>query len=76
MGNRDKPVRAVPDTLTDAALRQQYTALVDNRISQVRFETAKSLATSGLLALLSVVLFAAHWWWVRRLRDAEVATRS
>ena len=64
---------AAPDTLTDAALRLTYDALVANRISQVRFETAKTLGTSGLLLLLSVGLFAVHWWWVRRLRDPEAA---
>ena len=64
---------AAPDTLTDAALRQTYNALVANRISQVRFETAKTLGGSGLLLLLSIGLFIVHWWWIRRLRDPEAA---
>lgn len=71
--HQDDKASAVPDTLTDAALRQTYNALVANRISQVRFETAKTLGTSGLLLLLSVGLFTVHWWWVRRLREPEAA---
>ena len=71
--HHDDKARATFDTLTDAALRQTYNALVANRISQVRFETSKTLGTNGLLLLLSVGLFTVHWWWVRRLRDSEAA---
>jgi hypothetical protein len=70
---RNDKASTAPDTLTDAALRQTYNALVTNRSSQVRFETAKTLGTSGLLVLLSMGLFALHWWWVRRLREPEGA---
>jgi hypothetical protein len=71
--HHDNKASAAPDTLTDAALRQTYNALVANRMSQVRFETAKTLGTSGLLLLLSIGLFTVHWWWVRRLREPEAA---
>lgn len=71
--HQDTKANATPDTLTDAALRQTYNALVANRISQVRFDTAKTLGTSGLLLLLSVGLFGIHWWWVRRMREPEAA---
>lgn len=71
--HHDNKVSAAPDTLTDAALRQTYGALVANRVSQVQFDTAKTLGTNGLLLLLSVGLFTVHWWWVRRLREPEAA---
>lgn len=71
--HHDVKTSAVPDTVTDAALRQTYNALVENRISQIRFETAKTLTTSGLLVLLSIGLFLGHWWWVRRLRESDAA---
>jgi len=70
---RGDKASTVPDTLSDAALRQTYDALVQNRISQIQFQTAKTLTTSGLLVLLSIGLFAVHWWWVRRLGDSEAA---
>jgi hypothetical protein len=71
--SNDENRGTVPDTLTDAVLREKYNALVDDRISQVRFSTGKSLATSGLLTLLSIGLFAVHWWWVRRLSSEQAA---
>jgi len=42
-----------------------------DRIEQARFEAEQGLTTSGLLLLLSIVLFALHWRWLRS-RDARI----
>ena len=57
------------DTVTDAALRQRYDALVADRIATTRYQTGKTLATSGILLLVAIGLFAFHWRWVRRLNE-------
>jgi hypothetical protein len=64
---------AIPDTLSDAALRQAYDALAADRVARVRFDTAKTFGTSGLLIVLCVALFATHWSWARRLREPDTA---
>ena len=55
------------DTVTDAALRQRYDALVADRIATTRYQTGKTLVTSGILLLVAIGLFVFHWRWVRRL---------
>ena len=62
-----------PDTASDATLRQRYDALVADRVAATRYKTAKTLTTSTIMLLLSLVLFVLHWRWVRRLNGAAHA---
>jgi hypothetical protein len=63
-----------PDTLSEATLRARYEAVRADRIARVRFQSWKAIVTSGLLLLISVVLFVLHWRWVRRLGAAAEAS--
>jgi hypothetical protein len=59
--------RAARDTLSDEALRRLYEAKRADQIAWRHFQALRSLVTSGLLLLLAVGLFVAHWRWVRGL---------
>ena len=67
---------AGPDTTSEATLRQQYDAVVADRVASTAYRTSKSLTTSGILLLISMGLFAFHWRWVRRLNGAQPAGAS
>ena len=54
------------DTLPEAKLRARYEAVRADRIARVRFQSWKALTTSGLLLVISVVLFVVHWRWMKR----------
>ena len=60
---------APADTLSDADLRRLYDAEREQAIGNVRFRAMRSLIGSGLLILVSVILFVVHWRWLRE-RDA------
>lgn len=60
-----------PDTLSQATLRARYEAVRADRIARVRFQSWKALATSGLLLVISVVLFVVHWRWMRKASGAS-----
>jgi membrane protein implicated in regulation of membrane protease activity len=60
-----------PPVTPDSVLRARYEALRADRIDQTRFDAEKGLTTSGLLLILSIVLFALHWRWLRS-RDVSV----
>jgi hypothetical protein len=62
---------ARPDTASEATLRKRYDALREDRISRVQFQAWKGIVTSGLLAIISVVLFVLHWRWMKRLGAPE-----
>lgn len=60
------PAKAAPaDTLSDADLRRLYDAEREQAIGNVRFRAMRSLIGSGLLILVSVILFVVHWRWLR-----------
>ncbi len=61
---------ARPDTLSTAQLRTRYEAVRADRIGRVRFQAWKAITTSGLLLVISIVLFVLHWRWMRRLGSA------
>jgi hypothetical protein len=63
----DRAEGAKPDTVSEAALRTRYAALVQDRIAASRYRTAKSLTIGTLFLLLSIILFATHWRWVRKI---------
>ena len=54
------------DTLSAATLHARYEAVRADRIARVRFQSWKALTTSGLLLVISVVLFVVHWRWMKR----------
>jgi hypothetical protein len=53
------------DTLSTADLRTRYEALRGERITQGRYAATRELVTSALLMGIAVVLFIAHWRWLR-----------
>ncbi|MGD0990915.1 MAG: hypothetical protein ABR998_00405 [Gemmatimonadales bacterium] len=65
--------QARPDTTSEATLRRRYEALRTDHIARVRFQAWKAIVTSGLLLLISVVLFVWHWRWMKRLGAAAEA---
>ena len=67
----DRSGTAKPDTLSETALHQQYNALVADRIASTRYRTTKSLTTGFIFFLISLVLFGAHWRWVRRVNGVQ-----
>jgi len=74
------PVGAAPaktaaaDTLSDAELRRLYDAEREQAIGNVRFRAMRSLIGSGLLILVSVILFLVHWRWLRERETLPAST--
>jgi len=58
------------DTLSDAELRERYSALRADHVARAGFEARQRLVKHGLLMLLSIGLFVTHWQWLRRERTA------
>jgi len=73
------PVGAAPaksaesDTLSDADLRRLYEAEREQATDNVRFRAIRSLVGSGLLIVVSLILFVVHWRWLRE-RDTLPAS--
>ena len=55
--------------VSDDELRKIYDAKKADMIATQVFHARRSLASSALLLLASIVLFAWHWRWLRSLRD-------
>ncbi len=62
------------DTASETTLRKRYEALRADRISRVQFDAWKGIVTSGLLAIISIILFVLHWRWMKRLGAAGEAS--
>ena len=58
---------AVPQS--DDELRRIYDAKRADMLATQTFHARRSLASSALLLLASIALFAWHWRWLRSLRD-------
>ncbi len=69
----DRSGTARPDTVSEVSLRQQYDALVRDRIVATRYRTTKSFVTGTLFLLIALALFVIHWRWVRRLNEKAAA---
>ena len=65
---------AAADTLSDAELRRLYDAEREQAIGNVRFRAMRSLIGSGLLILVSVILFLVHWRWLRERETLPAST--
>jgi hypothetical protein len=66
--------RAARDTLSDEALRRLYEAKRAELVAWRHFQALRSFVTNGLLLLLAVGLFVAHWRWLRGLNGRAPAT--
>jgi len=64
---------APADTASEVTLRKRFEALRADRVSRVTFGAWKAIVTSGLLLIISVVLFVLHWRWMKRLGTAAEA---
>jgi len=66
--NTDVTTKAsyVPD---DKTLRAMYDAAKADKIQKVKHQARQSVIIGGLLIVISVVLFASHWQWVKRQRS-------
>ena len=64
------------DTLSEATLRARYEAVRADRIARIRFQSWKALTTSGLLIVISVVLFLVHWRWMKKATGLPEAAAS
>jgi hypothetical protein len=69
----DRSGAARPDTASEATLRQQYEALVRDRVATTRYRTTKSFVTSTFFLLTAIALFFLHWRWVRHLSEKAAA---
>ncbi len=63
---RPSPPGADADTASVETLRARWEALREDQVRSVRYDATRSLATSGLLILLSALLFGFHWRWLQR----------
>lgn len=54
----------------DATLRSMYETARQEWLSTVRHQSVKSLTVSGIIVLVSIILFTTHWFWMRRLSKA------
>ena len=70
---RTVPPGAKPDTTSVETLRARWQALRDDHIARVRFQATRSIATSLVSMLLSVLFFAFHWRWLRKQEREGVA---
>ncbi len=50
-------------------MRARYNALRADRLTASHFDAEKSLLASGILLAFAIGLFAAHWRWLRGLRE-------
>jgi hypothetical protein len=68
------PGNGAAPALPDSVLRVRYEALRADRIEQSRFDAERGLTTSGLLLVLSIVLFLLHWRWLRSVAARQTTT--
>ncbi|OFY49834.1 MAG: hypothetical protein A2W85_17170 [Bacteroidetes bacterium GWF2_41_31] len=54
----------IPD---DQTLRAMYEAAKDERIQNVLHSSNRTIMVSGIILVVSVLLFITHWIWLRRL---------
>jgi len=54
-------------TLDDATLKRMYDAARVDKISASNYQSKKSLIISGIILLISIILFITHWKWMRKM---------
>jgi hypothetical protein len=65
------PLRGKPAP-SDAELTTRYEALRADRLAYNPDDAKRTLALIGFMLVIAVVLFVAHWRWLRRLTHVEV----
>ena len=50
----------------DATLKAMYESAKDEQIQKKTHEATKSMIVSGILIVISILLFLTHWFWMRR----------
>ncbi len=73
MGGPYIATRAVTTPQPDSVLRRYYS---ENRLNQARFahwQAVKSMVTSAVMLLVSIILFALHWKWLARSGDVTIS---
>lgn len=58
----------IPD---DQTLRAMYEAAKNDVIQSVQFHSKRSMTVSGLLIVISIILFTTHLIWMRKLAKVE-----
>jgi hypothetical protein len=71
---RFRPDQPKPDTFPEPVLRARYEALRLDQIARGHFQAVRSITTSGLMLVLSVVLFVVHWRWLRKRSAAATVS--
>jgi hypothetical protein len=66
---------ATPDTASDATLQRRYDALVADRLAASSYRTSKTFVTSGIMFVVSAILFLVHWRWLRRMPGPGTTAR-
>lgn len=60
-----------PDTLPTAELRQRYEALREDHLAVMTHQSTQRLVKHAFLLMVALLLFATHWAWARRQREAH-----
>ncbi len=60
----------------DESIRAMYHAARDAQIQTVRLGSMRSITVGGLLVVVSVVLFVAHWIWLRRYEPRDTSEEA
>jgi hypothetical protein len=60
----------IPD---DKTMHSMYEAAKADRINQSNHSSIRSIVVSGLIIIISIVLFITHWIWMRRLSKTITA---
>lgn len=63
LNSTEKDDTFIPD---DEMIRNMYEDAKTDRINKVKHQSFRSIMVSSLVILLSVILFAFHWWLVKK----------
>jgi len=71
LSSSDKEQTFTPD---DQTLRAMYESAKDDKIQAVKHRVNRDMIVNGLLIVLCVVLFIAHWRWMHKISLKQVPT--
>lgn len=66
-GEKTTAASFVPD---DQTLKAMYNAAKEERIQTVRHNSIKNITVTGILNVISILLFITHWLWMRKAMRA------
>ena len=55
---------------TDDDIKRMYEAAKQDKINQIMHRTWRDIIVSSITIIVSVLLFASHWWLMRKYDDA------